>query len=232
MADHPIYPHGPLELLSEGVWRVRGTLSMPLRRNMIVLQLRSGELLLHSVVAVDSPTLAALAALGTVAYIVIPHAGHQLDAGFYRDRFPQAKVLAPDSARPAVVTRGRLDATVETVLPGLGFTLHLAPATRSPEYVYEWPLPSGGRLLMLSDLLGGTDAADRSSFQGRTVTSFLTAARAPLGVTRIYRLAMVKDLAAVRGFAHRLADIPDIRLITVSHGEPVREDCAAALRAV
>ena len=43
---------------------------------------------------------------------------------------------------------------------------------------------------------------------------------------------MVRDLNAVSNFAHRLADIPDIRLITVSHGEPVRQNCAAALRAV
>ena len=232
MADHPVYPHGPLELLSDGVWRVRGTLSMPLRRNMIVLRLKTGALLLHSVVALDAATLSALADLGPVAYTVIPHAGHQLDAQFYREHFPEAKVLAPESAQAGVVARGRLDAAVEEVMPRLGFTLHLAPATRSPEYVYEWPLPAGGRLLMLSDLLGGIDAADLSSFQGRTVTRFLTAARAPLGVTRIYRWAMAKDLATIQNFAHRLADIPGVRLITVSHGEPVRQNCAEALRAV
>jgi hypothetical protein len=61
---------------------------------------------------------------------------------------------------------------------------------------------------------------------------FMTAARTPLGVTRIYRWMMVKDLKAITAFARRLADIPDIRLITVSHGEPVRQNCAAALRAV
>lgn len=232
MADHPIYPHGPLEQLSDGVWRVRGGLSMPLRRNMIVLRLKSGELLLHSVVALDDAGLAALQALGPVAYIVVPHSAHQLDTSFYRERFPQAKVLAPVSARDAVVARGRLDATVEEALPGLGFTLHLAPGTKTPEYAYEWPLPSGGRLLMLSDLLGGTEAADTRSLQGRTMMQFLAAARAPLGVTRIYRWMMAKDLKAIIQFAHGLAEIPDIRLITVSHGEPIRENCAAALRAV
>ena len=232
MADHQIFPHGPLEQLSEGVWRVRGTLSFPLMRNMIVLRLKTGDLLLHSVVALDAAGLAELKALGRVSHIVVPHVAHQLDTNFYRERFPDAKVLAPESARQAVAARGRLEGTVEEVLPGLGFTLHLAPGTKTPEYVYEWPLPSGGRLLMLSDLWGGTDAADRSKFRGRTLVTFIAAAPAPLGLTRIYRWMMAKDVGAIRQFAHDLAKIPDIRLITVSHGEPVREDCAAALQAI
>jgi hypothetical protein len=232
MADHPIYPHGPLEKLSEGVWRVKGTLSMPLMRNMIALKLPDGTVLLHSVVALDAAGLSALEALGPIAYVVVPHDGHQLDTSFYRERFPAAKILAPETAREAVAARGRLDGTVEMVMPGLGFTLHLAPGTKIPEYVYEWPLPAGGRLLMLSDLLGGTGAADRTKFMGRTLIGLITAARQPLGVTRIYRWTMAKDLAAIRQFAHGLADIPDIRLITVSHGKPVRQNCAAALRAV
>jgi hypothetical protein len=61
---------------------------------------------------------------------------------------------------------------------------------------------------------------------------FLTAARAPLGVTRIYRWTMTKDLKAITDFAHQLAEIPDVRLITISHGEPVRQNCSQALRAV
>ena len=55
-------------------------------------------------------------------------------------------------------------------------------------------------------------------------------ARAPLGVTRIYRWMMTKDLKAITDFAHHLADIPDIRLITVSHGEPVLEDGRRAIQ--
>jgi hypothetical protein len=199
---------------------------------MIVLRIQGGGLLLHSVVALDEDGLTSLRALGSVSYIVVPHEQHQLDTAFYRDRFPTAKVLAPATARQAVERRGRLDGTVEDVLPGLGFALHLPPGTRVPEYVYEWPLPTGGRLLMMSDLLGGVDAADRSKFRGRTLVSFISAAPAPLGLTRIYRWMMAEDTTAIRQFAHSLADINDIQLITVSHGEPVREDCAAALRAV
>ena len=81
---------------------------------------------------------------------------------------------------------------------------------------------------MLSDLLGGVDAVDRGSLRGRLM-SFLTAVRAPLGVTRIYRWMIAKDLKAITDFAHSLATIPDVRLITVSHGEPVRQNCASAL---
>jgi hypothetical protein len=51
-----------------------------------------------------------------------------------------------------------------------------------------------------------------------------------LGITRLYRLAMVKDAPALRQFAKRLAEIPDLRILTVSHGDPVTHDPATALR--
>lgn len=230
MAGHQIYPHEGPERLAEGVWRVKGGLPFPMYRNMIVLRLPDGELLLHSVVAMDEAGMAALEALGKPAYLIVPSVGHQMDTAFYRDRFPGIQVLAAAALREAV--RGGITASVEEVLPRLGFILHPTPGTKAPEIVYEWMLPSGGRMLMVNDLFGGPDAYDTRRFTARLMQRLLGTPGNRFGLARIARMASVNDAGAVARFAHDLAETPDLKLITVSHGEPVRSDCAAALRGI
>jgi hypothetical protein len=229
MAEHKIYPHGMPEQLSDGVWWVRGTLDFPLHRNMIVVRLPTGELLLHSVVALDEAGMKALEALGKPTYAIVPHSAHMRDIRFYKERYPDLKVLAPAVHRAAVEKRVPLTGTVEDVLPQFGFKLHEVPATRTPEYFYEFPLRSGGRMVMGCDALGSANMGDTSKAMGRLI-KVSGAPGNKLGVTRLYRFAMVKDLPALKQFAGRLAEIPDLRILTVSHGDPVTHDPARALR--
>jgi hypothetical protein len=51
------------------------------------------------------------------------------------------------------------------------------------------------------------------------------------GIPRIVRWQLVSDLPAAKRFAAGLAAIPDLRLLTVSHGDPVTADPASRLRA-
>jgi hypothetical protein len=229
MAEHKIYPHGMPEPLTEGVWWIRGTLGFPLHRNMIVVRLPTGELLLHSVVALDDEGMQALEALGKPTYAIVPHFAHMMDIGFYKARYPELKVLAPAVHRRAVEQRVPVFGTVEDVLPQFGVTLHEVPATRVPEYFYELPLRAGGRMVMGCDALGSSNSADMSRPMGRLMKLTGTPGN-KLGVPRIYRLAMARDLPALKQFAARLAEIPDLRLVTVSHGDPVTHDPAGALR--
>ena len=68
-------------------------------------------------------------------------------------------------------------------------------------------------------------------FGGWVSSNITTAVKGPLGVARIMKLGMVKDRAAARQGLARLADIPDLRLVSTAHGLPVLADCADALRA-
>jgi hypothetical protein len=115
------------------------------------------------------------------------------------------------------------------VLPQFGFKLHEVPATRVPEYFYEFPLRSGGRMVMGCDALGAANMGDTNKIMGRLITLSGPSGN-KLGVTRLYRMAMAKDLPALKQFAGRLAEIPDLRILTVSHGDPVTHDPASALR--
>ena len=68
--EHKIYPYGAPEKLAEDVWLVRGNLSYPLHRNMVIIRLPTGQLVLHSVIAMEEDGLKALEALGTPAYSI------------------------------------------------------------------------------------------------------------------------------------------------------------------
>jgi len=140
-----------VELLP-GLWQPTGTLAMPLKRHMTVARLASGELLLHSVVAMDDAGHAALEALGRPAVMVIPHPFHTLDAAFYKERYPNLVVVAAEDTRAKLDGALAIDATPEEALPALQITPHVAPGMRY-EVVLEVPV-SGGRALLFTDLLG------------------------------------------------------------------------------
>ncbi len=60
-----VFPHSELTPLAENLWVVRGEFpSSPLPRNMVVYRYGGDSLLLHSVVALDEPSMRKLESLG------------------------------------------------------------------------------------------------------------------------------------------------------------------------
>ncbi len=226
---HKLFPRGDLESPIDGVWMVRAGCPIPLHRRMTVWRLPDGSLLAHSVIAMDDAGMAQLDALGRVSIILVPHTGHRLDAGFYKRRYPEARVVAPAAARAKVEKVIAVDALAEDELPRHGITIHPLPGWKHGELAYEIALPGGGRALVLSDVLTNPDPPP--GFMAWVVSKTTTGVKGPLGVARIMKLAMTSDRAAARAGLERLADIPDLRLISTAHGRPVLADCAAALRA-
>jgi hypothetical protein len=231
MAETKVYPHGGFQEVIPGVWWVRGSLGFPLYRNMVVARLPSGELLLHSLVALDEDGMRELEALGRPAYAIIPHAHHQMDAPFYQRRYPELQLLCPGDEKPGIEGKVRLSGTAEDALPALGVKVHKVPGTRVKENVYEVPLASGGVVLITNDLFGGAHQGP-DTFMGRLMMRLSGVPGGGFGMTRLFRLTQVKDRTAVKRFLGDLAGIPDIRAITVSHGDPVTADPAGRLRAL
>jgi hypothetical protein len=197
---------------------------------MIVVRLVSGDLLLHSVVALDDAGMAELEAIGRPAYAIVPSVHHVMDAPFYKRRYPELLVLAPEPIRPAIAGRVETGDSVENLLPALGVRLHAVPATRAFEYAYDVPLPAGGRMLMFNDVLGNRGA------RAKGLLGFLFARLLWVGerpdIPPLYRLGLATDLAALRRFVAALGDIRDLRLATFSHGDPLTRNAAATLNAL
>jgi hypothetical protein len=220
--------HGPLVRLASNLWYVQGTMRMPLgniKRNMVVVRLDGGELLLHSAVALDQSGLRALEALGRPTYLVVPHGGHRQDARFYQRRYPLLKVLAPAAARAKVEELIAIDACEEDVLPELGITPHkvdgLKPAFS--ENALEVPI-DGGKALIVNDVIAG------DGFSTNFALRLLGTPGGRLGIARAVRWREFEDPAAVKASLQRLAEQPGVTLMTMSHGSPLIGDISQGIR--
>lgn len=221
--------HESLVTVADGVWAVNAKLDvLPIGRRMTILRQSSGELLIHSAVACDEETMAAIDRLGPVGCIIVPSASHTIDAPRYAARYPDARVLCPRPARRLVEkvlpVHGHYDelptgaaVRVESIdgIPGEGVFIHTDAAG-------EVTLVFNDALMNLPDHLPG--------FKG-----WLTKVMGSTGglkVTGIARRFIVKDQSAYAAHLRRLAEISGLRRIVVSHGDLILDEAAAALRPV
>ncbi|HEX4405070.1 MAG TPA: hypothetical protein VH560_09600 [Polyangia bacterium] len=223
---HKILPHGDLEPLATGVWQVTGALEFPLKRNMTVARLGDGTLLLHSVIAMNDAGMAALDKLGAPSILVVPNAGHRMDAPFYKARYPNLRVVCPASKRAKIEEVVAVDATSEEALPPLGVRLHALDGFKLGELAYELDTP-GGKLLIVTDALGNADAPP--GLGGWLTAAVAGGVKGRLGVPRFIRLAFTSDKKLARASVQKLAAIGGVAVVTVAHGKAVTDRCDEAL---
>jgi len=225
--SHKRFPHDEIEQLAPNLWTVRGSLPFPLKRHMVVYRLADGTLLIHSAIAMSDEAMAKLDALGRPSVLIVPHTGHRMDAPFYKARYPQVRVIAPAAARTKVEEVIKVDATCEDALPALGVRVHPVPGFKNFELAYELDMQGGGKALVMSDAVANRDHP--KGFGGRFFANVTGGIKGRLGVARIMRIMMVSNRAEARAGLEKLAEIPDITLLSVAHGRPVRGDVKAAL---
>ncbi len=220
MSEHPIYPHGALVEFAPGLWQLKGSLPVPLPRNMTVVRLASGGLLIHSAIALNDEGLRALEALGQPEVMVVPHPFHLMDAPFYKVRYPQLKVVAAQDAEHKLDGKVAIDGRPEAILPAVGIRFEIAPGMKVQEIVLDLDVP-GGRALVFTDLFG-------TGIPG--LFGKLLGAPGGVGVARIVKFRQVSDRAAVRAYLRHKGEAADLKLILVAHGEALQSGCAEALK--
>lgn len=220
--------HGPIERLSDNLWRVKGALpGMSLERVMTVVRRADGSLLLHSPIALAEAQQSELEALGSVAALVVPNAGHRLDAPAYKQRYPQAVVFCPPTGRDKIEEVVRVDGTYRDytddgvvrfeLLDGVG-EAEGAMIVRSPD----------GTTVVLNDVVMNMDK--KKDLLGYLFTTLLGSAPGPR-VSRLARWVYVKDQPALRAHLERLAALPNLVRLVVSHENVAHgPEAAAALR--
>lgn len=220
-----VLSHGPLERLAENLWRVEGALpGMSLRRTMTVVRRPDGSLLLHSPIALDDARRQELEALGPVAAIVVPNAGHRLDAPAYKSRYPRAVVFCPRGGRGKIAEVVGVDGSYEDyaddgcvrfeTLDGVG-DAEGAMLVRSND----------GVTLVLNDVVMNMDK--KRDVLGYLFTTVMGSAPGPR-VSRLVRLLYVKDQPALRRHLERLADTPNLQRLIVAHEKVASGPAAAA----
>ncbi len=96
----PVWPHGDIKEIFQDVFFVTGTnkiqhegADIQTSRNMVIIR-RDSELTLVNTVRLNEEGLRKLEVLGRVAHIVRIGAFHGRDDAFYRNRYPEASLLA------------------------------------------------------------------------------------------------------------------------------------------
>jgi hypothetical protein len=208
--------------LAANLWQVQGSLPFPIPRNMTVYRLPDGRLVLYSVVAMHEEGMLALEALGRPAIMIMPHDRHQMDAPFYKERYPALRVLAPDaSSVKTVAVDGDL-----TELAALEIKAYLLPGANYHEVVLELPI-ADGIALCATELLG--NVASPGGILGLAMKVFGPPGGG-FGVARAVRFREVVDREKVRVWLAGLAERTDIRMVLVGHGNAVTSNVAAELR--
>jgi hypothetical protein len=220
--------HGPLEQLADNLWRVEGALpGMSLRRTMTVVRRADGSLLLHSPIALDDERRHELEALGPIAAIVVPNAGHRLDAPAYKFRYPRAVVFCPRGGRNKVAEVVAVDGTYEDYADDGTVRFETLDGVAEAEGAML-VRSNDGVTVVLNDVVMNMDT--KRDVLGYLFTTVMGSAPGPR-VSRLVRLLYVKDQPALRRHLERLADTPDLQRLIVAHEKVAHgPDAAGALR--
>jgi hypothetical protein len=223
-----VLEHGPLEQLADNLWRVEGAVpGMSLRRTMTVVRRADGTLLLHSPIALEQPAQQQLEALGTIAVMVVPNAGHRLDAPAYKARYPNVVTFCPRGGRAKIAEVVTVDGTYDDYADDGVVRFENLDGVDAGEGAMI-VRSADGVSIVLNDVVMNMDT--KKDILGYVFTTLLGSAPGPR-VSRLARLVYVKDQPALRRHLERLADTPHLQRLIVSHEKVASgADAAAALR--
>lgn len=223
-----VRPHGKLEKLADNLWWTWGSVpGMSLKRSMVVAKRSDGGVVIHSAIALDDEGMKELEAIGEPRYLIVPNAGHRLDAAAFKKRYPKLQVFAPRGAREAVAKMVDVDGIYEDfpadedvrfeMLHGVG-DAEGAMIVRSTD----------GITVVLNDAVFNMDR--KTGPFGFLFTTILGSAPGPR-ISRLAKLLLVKDKKALREDLERFAENPELVRLVVAHEKVASgPDAASALR--
>jgi hypothetical protein len=221
-----IFPYGPPVALAANLWQVTGSLAIPVPRNMTIVRGASGGLLLYSVIAMHEDGMRELEALGRPAVMVIPHRRHQMDAPFYKARYPELRVLAAESRQVrGVEVDGGLSELSEQGLSDYGVKAYVLPSNIQEDVVMDVRL-ADGHALCICESLGNVSVSGWL----RLLFRVLGPPGGGFGIARAVRLRELRDVPQLRAWLLEQAERTDLRCLLFGHGQPLTEDISGALR--
>ena len=223
-----VLPHGKLTPIDDGMLTVEGRIKMPLMdlpRRMTVVRLHDSRLVVWSAIALDDAAMATFEAFGRPAFLVVPNDHHRLDAKAWKNRYPELKVIAPEGAREKIADVVAVD-TTSPDFGDPGVTFVTVPGTRAHEAALV-VRRERGTTLVLNDLVGNIHAASGIDGWLLRLAGF---AGDDAQIPRVVKMALVKDAADLRAQLLEWAELPGLRRIIVSHGDPIEREPQRTLR--
>lgn len=223
-----VFPHGPIEKLSERVWRVAGDLpSVPMKRVMTIAKRGDGGLVVHNGIALGDAEMAELDAWGPVETLVVPNGYHRLDAKIFADRYPKARVVCPAGARKKVQDVVPVSAAYDELPADAAVELAHLDGTKAREGVMLVRDGDGTTVVFNDALFNMPHVPGVTGFVLKRITGSTGGPR----ISNLIKWFIVADKQAFRAHFDRLAALPDLRRVIVSHHEVIDHDVANTLRA-
>jgi hypothetical protein len=222
-----VFPHGPIEKVSDSFWRVEARLppKAPISRTMVVARLADGRLVIHNGIALGDDEMKELEAWGTPAFLIVPNGSHKLDAKIYKDRYTDLKVAGPSGAKEKIEALLKVD-TTEPDFGDDAVTYRALEGTDAREGVLALKGKAGTTLVFTDAVM---NMQSLPGFGGFMMGIFGFTGPRPK-VSGPARVILVKDKRALRADLEKLAATPGLVRIEVAHGAPITDAPADALR--
>lgn len=222
-----VYPHDAIEALNANLWRVEAAVpGMQLRRVMTVAKRSDGALVAHSAIELDEASMRRIEAWGQLAFLVVPNGFHRMGAPAYKERYPDMRVVCPPGAKKRVAKVVAVDATYDDYPQDDAVRLELLDGVGGAEGVMIVRSDDGVTLVLNDSIFNAPHGTGVAGF----VFNHITGSTGGPKVSRLFKLAAIKDKPALRRSFERLADTPDLRRVVVSHHRMIESDPAGALR--
>ena len=226
--NQAVSPHSPIQELVSGLWLVQGSIKRnPLPRNMVIWKMPTGGLLIHSAICLQEDAMQELDALGPVEVIVIPSAMHRIDAARFSARYPNATFACPSAAMEAAQQVVPHPEPMEKILTPHGIIVHSPKGLKPAEQTLELPLQDGGKGLLFNDCLFNLQPNPPAGLGGWMLK--ILGSVKPLGITPLGKKLMLENASEFQNYLRTLAQIDNLRVLCVSHGQPILESVQDAL---
>jgi hypothetical protein len=222
-----VLPHKPIEKLSDRLWRVEGKLDS-IKRVMSIGKTSDGTLVVHNGIALGDAEMAEIDAFGKVAFILVPNGFHRLDAKVFADRYPTAKVLCPQGARKKIEQVVPVNGSYDDFPSDANVELFTFEGTKAREGGMIVRADRDTRLVLNDAVFNMPHGTGFTGFIFRRVTDSTGGPR----VSRVMKWFVIADKPAFRAHLEKLAALPDLRRIVVSHHLTITDDPAGTLSRV
>ncbi len=230
MAPRPwtVLRHDPIVEMEPNLWAVESDLPLgPVRRRMSIVRRADGGLLFHNAIPLAEEWMRRLEAFGRPAVLVVPNGLHRLDIHAFKARYPRLRVHCPAEAHRRVAAVIPVDGHWDDLPPDRDVRAEPLPGSRFGEAALV--VRSGRRV----SLLFGDTVMNLPRLPGlQGLVWHLLGSTGRPRVTPVTRLLSVFDRHRLSAHLARLADLPGLTRLVVSHGTIVERDAPDALRAV
>lgn len=216
-----VLPHDPIQKHAHNLWSVSGKMPGGNQRRMTVARRADGRLVLHNPIALNDDEMRELEAWGKPAYLVVPNGFHRMDSLIYKERYPQADVLCPQTARKKVGELVKVSGHLDEMPKDADVELFHLRGLKEREGVLR--VKSNGQSALVFN-----DAVLNMAPTGG-VAGFAMAPTGTLSVPRFMRWVMVKSAAELKAHLQELAASPGLAHVVPGHGDVIESNAAQAL---